>query len=285
MSYYTQLRPQCEPATIQVTNEEEAAPSTAPISQSSSSSWSYRSSQWARSVWYRFAHRQLHDDEAQPITTSSSRPVQMYALTNSRQGHFVVNDEDIEAESDKKTKDKMLSEDTLHCAERCKRGQDNNDLDSIRLSIRKSSLLLDADTPSAQSEPWYRRSIGLIYMILANVMFSAMGLTIKALSKSSERIPVLELVAIRGSIGFLLCLGLMWREGIKEYFGPPETRKLLLIRGLAGFTSLTFNLYALNALSLGDATVLGFLAPTFTGLLGKIVLKEAWEVGDCIIHS
>lgn len=275
MSYYTQLRPQCEAATIQVTNEEEAAPSTAPIPQSSS--WSYRSSQWARSVWYRFAYRQLHDDETQTITSSSSRPVQMYAL-NTRQGDFVVDDEDLEAESDKKSKDGMLSEDTLHFTEHHKRGQDNNDLDSIRLSIRKSSLLLDADTPPSQTEPWYRRSIGLIYMILANVMFSAMGLTIKALSKSSERIPVLELVAIRGFLGFLLCLGLMWREGVKEYFGPPETRKLLLIRGLTGFTSLTFNLYALNALSLGDATVLGFLAPTFTGLLGKIVLKEAWEV-------
>lgn len=35
---------------------------------------------------------------------------------------------------------------------------------------------------------------------------------------------------------------------------------------------------AIGVLSLGDATVIGFLAPVFTAVLAKFILKEPYQV-------
>ena len=150
------------------------------------------------------------------------------------------------------------------------------------IEIQKTVEVDETQEPIAPPEPWYKQSIGLIYMLLATVLFSVMSMAVKTLSKSEERIPVLELVVIRGIVGFLVASFMIWYHSVPTYFGPTGTHYLLFVRGFTGFLALTFNFWTLTTLSLGDATVLGFLSPTFTGIFGKIFLGENWEV--CLDH-
>ena len=64
--------------------------------------------------------------------------------------------------------------------------------------------------------------------------------------------------------------------------GQLEVRKFLILRGIWGFGGLTTSWYAVQLLSLSDATVLSFIAPIFTGILGRLVLKESYEGLDVI---
>ncbi|KAL2912341.1 hypothetical protein HK105_208188 [Polyrhizophydium stewartii] len=91
---------------------------------------------------------------------------------------------------------------------------------------------------------------GLLYMLLSTVVFCGMGMCVKAIALGSEPLPTLEVVFLRGLFGVL------------------------------GFAALVLGYWTLTTLSVADSTVLGFLAPTFTGILGRIFLNEPWEVID-----
>jgi drug/metabolite transporter (DMT)-like permease len=70
----------------------------------------------------------------------------------------------------------------------------------------------------------------------------------------------------------------MRHQNLPTYFGTPDSYYLLFVRGIMGFISLSFNFWAMITLSLGEATILGFLAPFFTGMFSMYFLKENWEV-------
>jgi drug/metabolite transporter (DMT)-like permease len=57
-------------------------------------------------------------------------------------------------------------------------------------------------------------------------------------------------------------------------FGPSNLRHWLIIRGLAGATSLYFRYWALHYMSIADATVIALSMPVFVCIFARIFLKE-----------
>ena len=64
--------------------------------------------------------------------------------------------------------------------------------------------------------------------------------------------------------------------------GPKPVRGWLVLRGLVGFFGLFGSYTSLQYLSLSDATVLGFLAPSVTGLLAALLIKEPYTWREAI---
>lgn len=56
--------------------------------------------------------------------------------------------------------------------------------------------------------------------------------------------------------------------------GPPGVRKLLILRGLLGATSLFLRFYAIHYMPIADASVIIFSVPVFVSALAKVFLKE-----------
>eukprot|EP01112_Ceratiomyxa_fruticulosa_P000481 TRINITY_DN1043_c0_g3_i1.p1 TRINITY_DN1043_c0_g3~~TRINITY_DN1043_c0_g3_i1.p1 ORF type:complete len:362 (+),score=36.50 TRINITY_DN1043_c0_g3_i1:275-1360(+) len=120
-----------------------------------------------------------------------------------------------------------------------------------------------------------KNRIGLVYTIIAALLFSVMNLMVKL----SSELPSFEIVFIRS---FLCLIGCLIFLGYKKVyiFGPAEKRKLLFVRGCFGFIGLSCTYYSVTVLPLSDAITLSFFNPVFTALLARIILKEKWGVVD-----
>ncbi|KAF9906857.1 hypothetical protein EC991_000221 [Linnemannia zychae] len=129
-------------------------------------------------------------------------------------------------------------------------------------------------TPAANatSNQRHQETKGLIYMTLSALFFSFMSLLV---SLTAKTLPSFEIVLFRGIIQTVLGVIACRYLGISP-LGKPDNRIrfLLFCRGLAGSFGLGFFFYALSVMPLADATVVFFLGPTFTAILGRIVLKE-----------
>ncbi|KAF9119532.1 hypothetical protein BGW39_000235, partial [Mortierella sp. 14UC] len=128
-----------------------------------------------------------------------------------------------------------------------------------------------ANTNNANNQR-HQETKGLIYMTLSALFFSFMSLLVSLTAKS---LPSFEIVLFRGIIQTVLGVIACRYLGISP-LGKPDNRIrfLLFCRGLAGSFGLGFFFYALSVMPLADATVVFFLGPTFTAILGRIVLKE-----------
>ena len=160
----------------------------------------------------------------------------------------------------------------------CPKSKVQNDVvdSNTTLEINENGSLVPIKTSQV---PWYKKNIGVMYMICATLSGTMGNLAIKTITKSDERLPVLELVIIRGVIGTIITAFMMYYQNI-DFLGPTDAFKLLLMRGIFAFMALTFHFFALSSLSLGDATILSFFSPIITGVLGAIILKETWEKVD-----
>ncbi|KAG0358215.1 hypothetical protein BGZ54_010530, partial [Gamsiella multidivaricata] len=100
-------------------------------------------------------------------------------------------------------------------------------------------------------------------------------------SLTAKSLPSFQILLFRGIIqtflGVLACRHL----GISP-LGNPGVRFLLFCRGLAGSFGLGFYFYALSVMPLADATVIFYLAPMFTAILGRIALKEPFGPLDAL---
>lgn len=147
---------------------------------------------------------------------------------------------------------------------------------------QSSSTFTSPQHPEAKTaEQRHQETRGLIYMTLSALFFSFMSLLV---SLTAKTLPSFEIVLFRGiiqtSLGVLAC----WYLGISP-LGKPGVRFLLFCRGLAGSCGLACFFYALSALPLADATVIFFLGPTFTAILGRIVLKEPFTPLDALAST
>jgi len=59
-------------------------------------------------------------------------------------------------------------------------------------------------------------------------------------------------------------------------FGPSKSRIWLILRGIAGATSLYFRYSALHYMSIANATVIVLSMPVFVFIFAKIFLKESF---------
>ena len=105
-------------------------------------------------------------------------------------------------------------------------------------------------------------------MLSSALSFSLMGVCVKALG---QRLPVVEVVMGRAVISLALSLGLLHRAGLSPW---GNRRGLLVLRGVIGTAALYCVYGAIQALPLGEATVIQYLHPTFTALLAWLLLGE-----------
>jgi len=110
-------------------------------------------------------------------------------------------------------------------------------------------------------------SKGVVYMLVAVLFFSTMGLAVKLL----DRIPAIEVVFFRSLISLILSVGLLKAQKVSVW---GKHKKYLLLRGITGAVALMLFFVTLQAIPLGSAVVMGYMAPIFATLLGIFIAKE-----------
>ncbi len=109
---------------------------------------------------------------------------------------------------------------------------------------------------------------GIFCMILSSLFFAMMGGFVKF---ALQKIPVPEVVFFRSIVSAVILGYALWRR--KESF--LGNRPLLLLgRGLAGFTAINLNFYAVSHIPLGDAAILNQTSPLFVAFFSVVLLKE-----------
>ncbi|KAI6001784.1 hypothetical protein EDD15DRAFT_2227487, partial [Pisolithus albus] len=117
-----------------------------------------------------------------------------------------------------------------------------------------------------------RDNVGLLLVMLAQMFASFMNVAIKVLNQLEKPVPALE------AITFICCEIYMLAAKIPyPFLGPKEVRLLLACRGVTGFFAVFGIYYALQYLPLGDVTVLTFVGPIFTGIAGRLFLRETYS--------
>lgn len=102
-----------------------------------------------------------------------------------------------------------------------------------------------------------------------------MFIGLKLMTVLDKPLPTFELVAIRMGITWVCSrVYMFWANIPSPNLGPKGVRKWLMIRGFVGFFGVFGLYYAIQHMPLSDATVLTFLAPTMTSLIGFIFSKE-----------
>ncbi|TRM65467.1 hypothetical protein BD626DRAFT_567375 [Schizophyllum amplum] len=116
---------------------------------------------------------------------------------------------------------------------------------------------------------------GLLLVTASQLFLSLVNVSVKKLNSIDPPVPTYELIGFRMVITFICAQAYMRVRGVPDpLLGPKGVRLLLVFRGFIGFFGI-FGLYwSLQYLSLSDATVLSFLAPLATGIVGALVLKE-----------
>ena len=110
---------------------------------------------------------------------------------------------------------------------------------------------------------------GIIFMILASAAFATMNL----LSKLAVGVNSYQKTFLTNVVATLIvCFIIASKKG--SFFGKKESRKYLLVRGVAGTLSILTNYYALDKMFLSDATILTKLAPFFTIIFSYLLISE-----------
>lgn len=127
----------------------------------------------------------------------------------------------------------------------------------------------------------YDNNYGLFLIATSMLFFAAMSLSVKYLMETTG-MSTLTLILVRMGITGGCCWAVLW--GIQRdphpILGPPDIRRLLLLRGLCGFSGLLCAYQAFRYLSVSDTVTIQFLQPTVTGLLGYLLLKEPFTLRE-----
>ena len=113
-------------------------------------------------------------------------------------------------------------------------------------------------------------------MLLGTLFFSVMSVFAKL---AGERLPTMELVLARVIVTLIMSWWVIKRIGIYPW---GNNKKLLLLRGFAGFMGLSCYFYAIAHLPLADATVIQFCNPMLAALIAVFALKEQLRMVDVI---
>ncbi|ODS11227.1 DMT family transporter [Vibrio scophthalmi] len=111
--------------------------------------------------------------------------------------------------------------------------------------------------------------VGVRFMVLSAFGFALMSACVKYVSNYG--IPVFEIVAARALVSLLISYIDVKRKKISIW---GENKPLLFLRGAVGTASLMCVYTAVTMLPLAEATILQYVHPVFTALLGVLFLKE-----------
>lgn len=108
---------------------------------------------------------------------------------------------------------------------------------------------------------------GVWYMFLATFLFALMTVFVKLL----PNIPVMEIIFFRAVISLLLSLYGLMKAKVSVW---GNNKPVLFVRGAAGTVALALNFYLIQEVPLATASMLTYLSPIFTTLLGIFLVKE-----------
>ncbi|CAM3972392.1 DMT family transporter [Vibrio neonatus] len=126
--------------------------------------------------------------------------------------------------------------------------------------------------------------VGVRFMLLSAVGFAFMSACVKYISNYG--IPVFEIVAARALVSLIISYADVKRKGISAW---GNNKQLLLLRGVVGTSALMCVYYAVTTLPLAEATILQYVHPVSTALLGVLFLKERIQkstmicIGFCLL--
>ncbi|CCC69053.1 hypothetical protein NCAS_0C00630 [Naumovozyma castellii] len=145
----------------------------------------------------------------------------------------------------------------------------------------------DEQTPTSElqriNKEYLKPNIGLILLIFAQLFNSLMVTSTKVLETDPEdkalgtSIKPFQILLVRMAITYLGTLIYMYlNRSTIDYvpFGDPKVRKWLILRGCVGFWGVFGMYFSLMYLSISDAVLITFLAPTVTIILAWIILRE-----------
>lgn len=116
-------------------------------------------------------------------------------------------------------------------------------------------------------------SLGQIYMLLATLGFTTLGVVVKEVG----HLPTLQIVFFRAIVSCFLCAPLLFihKVSLKSKRFP-----LILARALFGTGGLFLFFYTIQSMPLASAMTLNYLIPIFTILLASFVTKEKsnWKI-------
>lgn len=111
--------------------------------------------------------------------------------------------------------------------------------------------------------------VGVRFMLLSAFGFALMSTCVKYISNYG--IPLFEIVAARALVSLIISYVDVKRKGISIW---GKNKPLLFVRGVVGTAALMCVYYSVTTLPLAEATILQYVHPVFTALLGVLFLKE-----------
>jgi|TARA_R110002072_G_scaffold109128_3_gene236176 drug/metabolite transporter (DMT)-like permease len=123
---------------------------------------------------------------------------------------------------------------------------------------------------------------GARYMLVSALGFALMAACVKLVA--TRGIPLLEIVAARSLVSLVISYVDVRRKGLSLW---GTHRALLAARGVVGALALICVYYAVMTLPLAEATLLQYMHPMFTALLGLLLLGEGIQRSTviCILFS
>lgn len=112
-------------------------------------------------------------------------------------------------------------------------------------------------------------SAGIIYMLLASLIFSFVAIAVKDL----KSIPVMEIIFFRALISVVLSFSHLKIKKI-PIWGKQKNKKILWLRAVLGFLALALFFSTLQNMRLATAVTVRYLTPIFTVLVAAVFLKE-----------
>ena len=109
---------------------------------------------------------------------------------------------------------------------------------------------------------------GVLFMLLASLLFALMGAFAKVLS---QNMPSIEVVFFRNVFGVAIILVTIWKVPFTNRGGKPF---LLFFRGFMGFTALLAFFYNIAHIPLADAMTFSKTSPIFTAIFAFLFLNE-----------
>ena len=111
--------------------------------------------------------------------------------------------------------------------------------------------------------------IGALSMVLSALAFALMGVCIQVCSKT---LPNGMIVFFRNASGLLFLSPILMRGGL-AVLNTSQLRQLV-VRGIAGLSSMYCYFYALSQMTLADAVLLNYTLPLFIPVVEAIWLRE-----------
>ncbi|KAG7527333.1 hypothetical protein FFLO_07034 [Filobasidium floriforme] len=126
-------------------------------------------------------------------------------------------------------------------------------------------------------------TLGVILVSLSTCTASIANMCIKRLAGLVVPIHTLQMIRFRMLPTWIVCLSYLYITGRPSPFlGPKGIRGLLIGRGSLSFVSMLGTYTALKGLTLAEATLIGFLNPVITGILGAVCLGEKYTLRQAI---